>query len=58
VHLPKKCKSVTLISSLCFGDVIDRETGNQLKPQIVTFYNRTKSGIDTVNQMCLTFSVA
>ncbi|XP_039298345.1 uncharacterized protein LOC120354770 [Nilaparvata lugens] len=28
------------------------------KPEIVTFYNQTKSGVDTADQMCMTYSVS
>jgi hypothetical protein len=53
-YIPKKCKNFVLISSLHFDDTIDLETGDHLKPGVVTFYNRTKSGIDIMDQMCST----
>ncbi|UYV79764.1 hypothetical protein LAZ67_18000584 [Cordylochernes scorpioides] len=36
---------------------IDEESGFKLKPEIVTFDNLTKGGVDMVNQMCGTYSV-
>jgi hypothetical protein len=48
-YIPKKGKNVILISSLHFDDAIDCKTGSQLKPEIVTFYNRTKCGIDNMD---------
>ena len=56
--IPKKLKNVTLTSSLHFDDTIDHETGDQLKQEIVTFYNGIKCGVDIVDQMCSTYNVA
>jgi hypothetical protein len=50
-YIPKKYKNFVLISSLHFGDTIDRETGDQLKPEIVTFCNGTRSGVDIVDHV-------
>ncbi|UYV75364.1 hypothetical protein LAZ67_12003671 [Cordylochernes scorpioides] len=33
-----------------------KKSGFKLKPEIVTFYNLTKGGVDMVNQMCGTYS--
>jgi hypothetical protein len=57
-YIPKKGKNVILISSLHFDDAIDCKTGSQLKPEIVTFYKRTKSGIDNMDQTCPTYNMA
>jgi hypothetical protein len=57
-YIPKKGKNVVLGSSLHFSDTIDCQTSSQLKPEIVTFCNGTKSVIDTGDQMCSTYSVA
>ena len=37
---------------------IDAGTGHAQKPEIITFYNATKGGVDTVDGMCGTYSVA
>jgi hypothetical protein len=54
-NIPKKRKNVVWISSLHFDGTFDRKRGDQLKPEIVTFYNRTKCGVDMVDQMCSTW---
>lgn len=56
-YVPKKGKNVILISSMHFEDSIDEATGEDLKPEIITYYNQTKSGVDLVDQMCATFNV-
>ena len=42
-----------ILSTLHNDDKIDEETGTACKPEIVTFYNATKGGVDTVDQMSL-----
>ena len=37
---------------------IDPELGEQPKPFVITFYNATKGGVDTADQMCATYNVA
>lgn len=37
---------------------IDETTGDDFKPEIITFYNMTKAGVDTVDKLCATYSVA
>ena len=54
-NIPKKRKNVVWISSLHFDGTFDRKIGDQLKPEIATFYNRTKCGVDMVDQMCSTW---
>ena len=44
-------------ASLHFDDAIDCKTVSQLKQEIVTLYKITKSGVDTVDQTCSTYSV-
>ncbi|XP_063222039.1 piggyBac transposable element-derived protein 4-like [Bacillus rossius redtenbacheri] len=57
-YAPRKNKNVFLISSLYFDDAIDDSTGPSKKPDIVTFYNETKGGVDTVDKLCATYNVA
>lgn len=54
-HCPKKNKCVILLSTMHASDDVDEETN---KPDIVLFYNSTKGGIDTVDQMCGNYTVA
>ena len=46
---PKKNKSVVLLSTMHHDVSVDTETK---KPEIVHFYNSTKGGVDTVDQLC------
>lgn len=52
-YVPKKSKAVILVSSMHHGPGTD-ETIN--KPEIIAEYNRTKGGVDTVDQMCSNYS--
>lgn len=54
-HVPKKNKCVLLISSMHSQDEVDEETG---KPEIILFYNSTKGGVDTFDQLCHSKTVA
>lgn len=57
-YIPKKGKNVLLLSSMHYDAAIDPETDVKRKPEIVTFYNETKSGVDVVDKMCATYSVS
>lgn len=57
-YIPKKGKNVLLFSSMHHDAAIDPETGEKKKPDIVTFYNGTKSGVDVVDKLCATYSVS
>ena len=57
-YKPKKNENVLVISSQHFGDTIDEATGQQQKPETITFYNQTKCGVDVVDKMCVTNNVA
>lgn len=57
-YAPKKDKSVVLISSMHHDSSIDATTGIQKKPEIVMFYNMTKSGVDIVDEKCGTYSTS
>ena len=47
----KKKKNVVLFSSMHLDDKIDPSSGDDKKPDIITFYNATKGGVDMVDQM-------
>lgn len=60
-YVPKKGKVVTLLSSMHVGknaDSIDVSTGDKRKPDIITFYNKTKGGVDKVDEMKQSYSVS
>lgn len=53
-HVPKKNKSVILVSTMHDSGEIDQETK---KPEIILDYNATKGAVDTFDQMCGSYSV-
>lgn len=55
---PKKSKTVLLLSTLCFDDGIDDTTGADHKPEMMTFYNMTKVGVDLVDHLCQKNNIA
>ena len=57
-YIPKKTKNVLLASSMHMDDSIDCETGEERKPEIITFYNDTKFGVDALDKMCGTYNCA
>lgn len=52
-YVPKKMKAVVLLSSMHHSAYND--TTND-KPEIVSFYNATKSGVDTMDMKCSNYS--
>ena len=49
----------------CFGiqglhdsKSIDTDTGDKQKPSVITFYNKTKGGVDTTDKLCASYNVA
>ncbi|RVE45404.1 hypothetical protein evm_009922 [Chilo suppressalis] len=48
-YKPKPSKMVYMLSSCDEGAAINSRTG---KPEIIMFYNQTKGGVDTFDQMC------
>ncbi|GBO35373.1 hypothetical protein AVEN_41977-1 [Araneus ventricosus] len=56
LYIPKAKKYVILVSSLHDDKAIDPESREQSKPDMVVFYNFNKGGIDTEDQMCITYS--
>ncbi|CAK1598285.1 unnamed protein product [Parnassius mnemosyne] len=57
-YIPKKKKVVLLISSLHHDADIDETTGERKKPEITTFYNSTKGGVDVVDELSATYDVS
>lgn len=57
-YVPKKYKNVILASSMHHSSDIDESTAEKCKPEIITFYNATKGGVDTVDELCATYNVA
>lgn len=52
-YVPKKNKSVILVSSMHHDNSVDESTK---KPEIILQYNSTKGGVDAVDQMCSVYS--
>ena len=57
-YIPRERKNVILVSSLHDDDAIDPQSGEQMKPEIITFYNQTKCGVDVADQMCASYNVS
>lgn len=57
-YVPTKNKNVILVSTLHSDNSIDPDSGEKNKPEIITFYNLTKGGVDTVDKMCATYNVS
>ena len=57
-YVPKPEKTVILVSTLEVDKEIDPDSEEQQKPSVITFYNATKGGVDTADQMCATYNVA
>ena len=52
-----KKKNVVLFSSMHHDKKIDETTGEERKPDIITFHNSTKGGVDVVDMMMDEYSV-
>ena len=57
-YVPKPKKTVIFVSTLHLDKEIDPDAGEQQKPSVITFYNATKGGVGTADQMCATYNVA
>lgn len=57
-YIPKKNKCVLVISSIHEECKIDQSTGSKQKPETITYYNETKGGVDTVDQLRGNYTVA
>lgn len=47
-----------MVSSLHNDNAIDPGTEDKKKPEIITFYNQTKGGVDTTDKLCASYNVA
>lgn len=56
--MQKPRKIVYLTLSLHHDHTIDEETGAQRKPEIISFYNTTKSDVDVVDKLSRTYDVS
>ncbi|XP_013006050.2 piggyBac transposable element-derived protein 4 isoform X2 [Cavia porcellus] len=56
-YMAKKNKVVLLMSTLHHDGSIDKDTSTQMKPEIETFYNKTKGGVDVVDELCSNYDV-
>jgi hypothetical protein len=52
-YTPKKNKSVLLLSTMHHSKGVDDESG---KPEIISFYNMTKGGIDSMDEKCAKYT--
>ncbi|KAK9711544.1 Transposase IS4 [Popillia japonica] len=57
-YIPKPNRQVILLSTLHHDDSIDPESGQNTKPEIITFYNSTKGEVDVVGQLSAKYNVA
>lgn len=57
-YVPKKGKNVLLLSTMHDNADIDVENGNRHKPEIISFYNKTKGGVDVVDQLKMEYDVS
>lgn len=55
-YAPNKKKVVLGLSTMHYNKEIDNSTGEQKKPEIITFYNTTKGGVDVVDRLCANYS--
>ena len=53
-YVSRKNKSVVLLLSLHHDAAICDDTG---KPEIIEYYNKTESAVDTLDQMCARYTV-
>lgn len=57
-YCTKPKKAVVLLSTMHEDHKIDENSGDLQKPEIITFYNQTKIGVDVLDQMCAKYDVA
>lgn len=56
-YVPKKNKNVLMLSTMHRDDYIDPDSGDLKKPEVITFYNSTKGGVDVVDRLKTEYSV-
>lgn len=54
-YVPKRGTCVNLLSTMHHDKVVSEDA--QKKPEIIQFYNSTKSGVDSLDQKCANYSV-
>lgn len=57
-YAPANNRCVVLVSSMHHDASIDPDSGDLKKPDIITFYNQTKSGVDVIDEKCGTYSTS
>nr|BAD11136.1 yabusame-2 [Bombyx mori] len=57
-YAPKKNKVVVVMSTMHHDNSIDESTGEKQKPEMITFYNSTKAGVDVVDELCANYNVS
>lgn len=57
LYKPKTNKIVLVLSTMHDDDSIDGDS-TRSKPKMITFYNSTKGGVDTVDQMKGKYSIS
>lgn len=50
-YIPKKNKNVLMLSTLHNEGIIDPTSIEVKKPEVITFYNKTKDGLDVVDRL-------
>lgn len=55
-YIPKPNKNVLMLSTFHEDDEIDPESGDAMKPSVITFYNLTKGAVDVVDRMKAEYS--
>ena len=53
-YVPQRNRSVVLLSSMHHSSNID--TSNKMKPEVILYYNQTKSGVDSLDQLLHEYS--
>lgn len=54
----KKNKNVILFSTLHHDDAIVEASGEKCLPEIIDFYNSTKGGVDTLDELSSNYTVS
>ena len=52
-HVPKKNKAVLLLSSMHHNEEVNEEDN---KPEIISYYNSTKGGVDEIDKKCSNYN--